>query len=364
MSNCKCVVFSDRAYNDIVVETKKKNPLETGGILLGHILDNGIWVVMEVLPPGPNSIFEYAYFEYDERFVNYLAQSKATEYEQELNLLGLWHRHPGSMDSFSGTDDGTNRIFARLNPQGAISGLVNVDPKFRLTMRHVSNPLQYEIVPVEVGDDLIPEEYFKLKYPSSQGLNPLLAIEKKNEQTNTGRDYAIGSTRKDGNGSKRRGVLVSFLDSKNVFFLLSLVLLTLALNNQWLHNKVQRANDITIKYSLESSHRAIDSVRQVTQKSVESLELDSEKRATIDKAVDDFVKTDRGEKAFKGIDCFVFCLWLFTVLSLLTALFLRKRDFFFSMFGHGGKKSGAWFERYPERFDREDGEIRARFNKA
>jgi hypothetical protein len=101
-----------------------------------------------------------------------LAQSVATEYEQELSLLGLWHRHPGSMDTFSGTDDGTNRTFARLNSKGAISGLVNIDPYFRFTLYHVANPLHYEIVEVEVGDDFIPEEYFKLKHYPSKGLNP------------------------------------------------------------------------------------------------------------------------------------------------------------------------------------------------
>ena len=172
MDCCQTIIFSNKAYNAIIDETFKKEPIETGGILLGHILDNGIWIVMEVLPPGINSIHQYAYFEYDEVFANYLAQSIASKYETELNLLGLWHRHPGSMDYFSGTDDGTNLTFARLNSRGAISGLVNVDPKFRLTMRHVSSPLHYEIVDFEVGDDLIPEEYFRLKHFPDKGLHP------------------------------------------------------------------------------------------------------------------------------------------------------------------------------------------------
>lgn len=185
-SYCQTVIFSDKAYNAIIDETFRKDPIETGGILLGHVLDNGLWVVMEVIPPGIDSVHQYAYFEYDEKFVNYLAESVATKYEKKLELLGLWHRHPGSMDTFSGTDDGTNRIFAGLRSCGAISGLVNVDPNFRLTMRHVSNPLHYEIVDVEVGDDLIPEDYFKLRHFPEKGLNPLLYSEKKNDWTNIG----------------------------------------------------------------------------------------------------------------------------------------------------------------------------------
>lgn len=182
---CQTIIFSDKAYNAIIDETFRKDPIETGGILLGHVFDNGIWVVMEVIPPGIDSVHQYAYFEYDERFVNYLAESVATKYENKLELLGLWHRHPGSMDTFSGTDDGTNRVFASLRSCGAISGLVNVDPQFRLTVRHVSNPLKYEIVEFEVGDDLIPNEYFKLRHFPQKGLNPTPSTQKKNDWTNT-----------------------------------------------------------------------------------------------------------------------------------------------------------------------------------
>lgn len=169
--NCQLVVFSNKAYNAIIRESFDKDPVETGGILLGHVLDNGVWIVMEVLPPGINSIFQYAYFEYDEAFVNYLAQSVANQYKRPLDLLGLWHRHPGSMDVFSTTDDGTNATFARQNPAGVISGLVNIDPNFRITMYHLDRPTgrlmgrpNYSVVDVEVGDDIIPEEYFELRY--------------------------------------------------------------------------------------------------------------------------------------------------------------------------------------------------------
>lgn len=173
--NCSVVIFSNKAYNSIIRETFDKHPVETGGILLGHVIDDA-WVVMEVLPPGINSIFEPAYFEYDHAFVNYLADSVASQYKQPLSLLGLWHRHPGSMDVFSTTDDVTNRSFAALRQQGTISGLINVDPDFRITMYHLDKEVtpigsyhrpQYEKVDVEVGDDIIPEHFFELKYYNS-----------------------------------------------------------------------------------------------------------------------------------------------------------------------------------------------------
>lgn len=183
-SNCQLVVFSNKAYNAIIRESFDKDPVETGGILLGHVLDNGVWVVMEVLPPGINSVFQYAYFEYDESFVNYLAQSVANQYKLPLDLLGLWHRHPGSMDFFSNTDDGTNITFARQSAAGAISALVNIDPQFRITMYHLDRPThvgqyrpKYDIVEVEVGDDIIPEEFFELRYfnEGSANLHPTIS---------------------------------------------------------------------------------------------------------------------------------------------------------------------------------------------
>lgn len=181
-NNCQLVVFSDKAYNAIIRETFEWDPVETGGILLGHILDNGCWIVMEVLPPGygegregDNVYHEYGYFEYNRKFVNYLAKSVAEQYEIPLELLGLWHRHPGSMDHFSGTDDGTNTTFAAQNPNGVISGLINIDPQLRMTMYYLAHGVSkyserppYQQVEVEVGSDIIPEEFFKLKYYQGQ----------------------------------------------------------------------------------------------------------------------------------------------------------------------------------------------------
>lgn len=168
---CETVVIADRAYNAMIRESFARHPVETGGILLGYILDNGIWVVMEMIPPGINGIFRTAYFEYDRDFVNYLGTCVANQYRKPLQVLGLWHRHPGSMDRFSPTDDGTNAEFASKNPYGVISGLVNIDPAFRLTMYHLDhddcrNPhnIAYSTVDVEVGDDLIPEKFFALRY--------------------------------------------------------------------------------------------------------------------------------------------------------------------------------------------------------
>ena len=122
--------------------------------------ENDTWYVVETIDPGPRSIFEVAYFEYDQKYVTHLINKIARLYKRNLSLLGLWHRHPGSFDVFSNTDDSTNATYAKLATQGAISALVNIDPEFRLKVFHVSLPhnrVSYEVIPYKVGDDLFPE---------------------------------------------------------------------------------------------------------------------------------------------------------------------------------------------------------------
>lgn len=174
MTNKPYVVFSQRAFNSIVTETIHKNPVETGGILIGYVLDNGVRIVVENIPPGQNSQHKWGYFEYDENFVNYLSNVVARQYVGNLQVLGLWHRHPGSLDTFSSTDDGTNLLFAQEQTYGSISALVNCDSKMRITMYHVSQQGKYTHIDWFVDDgDLIPKEYLQLWYTSENSLPDL-----------------------------------------------------------------------------------------------------------------------------------------------------------------------------------------------
>lgn len=158
------VVFSDRAFAAIMAETTEKIKTETGGLFLGSFED-GIWYVIEAIDPGPKSIFEVAYFEYDQQYTQHLINKIANLYDKRLTLIGLWHRHPGSFDQFSSTDDGTNSKYARMRKEGAISALVNIDPKFRLTMYHVDQPCRYSVIEYDVGNHLIPDEMLRYKSP-------------------------------------------------------------------------------------------------------------------------------------------------------------------------------------------------------
>lgn len=156
------VIFSARAYAALVSEILDEVRTETGGVLLGY-WDNGVWQVVESVDPGPSSRFEVAYFEYDQDYVNHLINKISRIYDKQLDLIGLWHRHPGSFDRFSATDDETNLKYASLSKHGAISALVNIDPHFRLTVYQVTaQPLRYEKIPYEVldrGSDQIQAPY-------------------------------------------------------------------------------------------------------------------------------------------------------------------------------------------------------------
>ncbi|MCL2295356.1 MAG: Mov34/MPN/PAD-1 family protein [Spirochaetes bacterium] len=156
------VIFSNRAYTAVISETSEKIKTETGGIFLG-CFENGNWYVIEAIDPGPKAIFQVAYFEYDKKYTEHLINKLVQIYQAKLTLIGLWHRHPGSFDEFSSTDDGTNSDYAKMSANGAVSVLVNIDPKFRITPYHVAWPLKYTKIAYKVGDNLIPEHLLALR---------------------------------------------------------------------------------------------------------------------------------------------------------------------------------------------------------
>lgn len=158
------VVFSNRAYAAVLAETTEKIKTETGGLFLGTV-QSDTWYIIEAIDPGPKSIFEVAYFEYDQKYTQHLINKVANLYDKKLSLIGLWHRHPSSFDQFSSTDDGTNAKYASMRKEGAISALVNIDPTFRITMYQVNSPCRYKKLLYDVGDNLIPDEFLKYKTP-------------------------------------------------------------------------------------------------------------------------------------------------------------------------------------------------------
>lgn len=153
------IYISDRALADIVTETLEHHRTETGGVLLG-LKTAGAWYVLESLDPGPGAVLEHSFFEYNHEYLTHLANKVARRYHTRLRLLGLWHRHPGSFDSFSRTDDTTNTRYAEMLDGQAVSGLINLDPDFRMTFYLVEvHPLSYTRLDVRTGDEHFPSDF-------------------------------------------------------------------------------------------------------------------------------------------------------------------------------------------------------------
>lgn len=158
---CKKVVLSDRAYIQIYNESQARIQTETGGLLLGHFED-GVWYVVEASDPGINARFTTTYHEGDDVYENHVCSVISRTYKHPLVFLGMWHRHPGSLDHFSGTDDSTNYKYAQAAGNGCISAIINYDPEFRITFYHADQAgagrVSYTRVDVEVGDEKFPNK--------------------------------------------------------------------------------------------------------------------------------------------------------------------------------------------------------------
>lgn len=153
---CRKVVLSNRAFVQIYNETQAHINTETGGLLLGHY-ENGVWYVVEASDPGWDAVFRPSYHEANENYENHVCSILSRTYRHPLAFLGMWHRHPGSLDTFSGTDDDTNSKYVDSCGNGCISALINYDPDYRITFYYVErtqgNGVAYYQVDVEVGDD-------------------------------------------------------------------------------------------------------------------------------------------------------------------------------------------------------------------
>jgi proteasome lid subunit RPN8/RPN11 len=159
--DCIYVVLSERAYKSILAETFTYGDCETGGILLGHFV-NKVWYVIENVDPGIITVNRSTFFQYDENYVNHQIKKISRIYNYPLTILGIWHRHPGSMDTFSSTDLSSINIHVSRARVGILSMLVNVDPSLRMTFYYCDKKNTLMKVPYDYGDRLIIKDIISL----------------------------------------------------------------------------------------------------------------------------------------------------------------------------------------------------------
>ena len=162
---CRAVAVSDRAYRAILAEVFSHGDNETGGVFLGHF-HQGIWYLVDVVDPGiKDTINSRSYFQYDIPYANHLAGALKRIYRYPPGILGFYHRHPGSMDTFSGTDLDTIDDHVQDSRCGILTMLVNMDPSLRMTFYYAGKDRVLTRVPYTVGDDAFPEEILALAEP-------------------------------------------------------------------------------------------------------------------------------------------------------------------------------------------------------
>lgn len=157
------VIFSDRAYSSVMQETYEfsEQMKESGGILLGRRFSSTIYV-MENISPGYNAIHNIHFFEYDTKFVQYQANKISALYDYEIELLGYWHIHINSSNSFSKSDIELNMKYLRILNKPIISGIMLLNhEKSEFCLKYLDYNSE-ETIEYKCGDYLIPNELFKL----------------------------------------------------------------------------------------------------------------------------------------------------------------------------------------------------------
>ena len=165
INNPYCIhcFLSNRAASAVYNEVYENGKEETGGVFIGYIY-NRAWYITEVVDAGLRTVNTEVYFEWDKDYVNHLVAKLKKLYKIPVTILGFYHRHPGDMDFFSGTDERTIKDNIRLAKFGVLSALVNIDPKVRITFYHCHGN---EIMKVkyDIGDEFFPPAY--LSYAST-----------------------------------------------------------------------------------------------------------------------------------------------------------------------------------------------------
>ena len=160
---CQKVILTEKVHKKIVAETLSYGADETGGVLIGYIYQ-GQWFVTDMIDAGrlQDTTHTRSFFVYDEGYVNHQLAKQSMVYKYPPSFLGFFHRHPGSLDTFSLPDECTMKTHCDMNGNGIISMLVNIDPELRMTFYYVGKDDALYNVEYEVSDEKIPEGFLEL----------------------------------------------------------------------------------------------------------------------------------------------------------------------------------------------------------
>lgn len=150
------------AYNEMLALAVAKCPMETGGMLLGYISNNGDAVVTSIIGPGPNAKHSRFRFIPDNKYQQAILEIYFRTTEGRETYLGDWHTHPNGDNALSTTD---MRTLARIAKEPK-SGIPN---PFMVVLSSDSAAENWELFAVQflsAKRHLFRTEYRSLKLPT------------------------------------------------------------------------------------------------------------------------------------------------------------------------------------------------------
>jgi integrative and conjugative element protein (TIGR02256 family) len=106
----KTVEINKMVIDHMILETEQNLNVETGGVLLGEILENS-FVINFASKPGPNAVKERNRFLKDKDYCQTFIDEMYQKYKESAVYIGEWHFHPSKNNDPSNTDlDSLNNI--------------------------------------------------------------------------------------------------------------------------------------------------------------------------------------------------------------------------------------------------------------
>ena len=109
MATSSCFWIARALYGDIEQFGMRSYPLETGGMMLGYVADDGAAVVKHIIGPGPKAKHLHDRFVPDVEYQQTMLEAHHVTTNGQETYLGDWHTHPNGVSDLSRRDKKTLR---------------------------------------------------------------------------------------------------------------------------------------------------------------------------------------------------------------------------------------------------------------
>lgn len=143
------VRISNRSLATMVSGIERFPDTENGGPLLGKVRVNGIDII-EAIEAGENAIHEKGKVSCDIKSVEYIASTIKGLYEEEVEVVGIWHKHNHNYNPpFSTEDNLCHKKMCDYLKQDIISILFQKNKDGEYSMRVFKYCINHQLVEEE-----------------------------------------------------------------------------------------------------------------------------------------------------------------------------------------------------------------------